>query len=139
MVYQGWDEILMIALISKKNQGGYKIMRHTVGTLYWLVTLYYNNRPVHVLTKYIESNANLNESSTLFCCSNWPFKSMLSLIIKICQEIYYSKLLSFGLHIFDISQDLFLVGSELVHKIVMVWSSHEGPQFARFSTYYVIT
>ena len=30
MVYQGWDEILMIALISRKIMGGYKIMRYTV-------------------------------------------------------------------------------------------------------------
>ena len=28
--YQGWDEILMITLISSKNLGGYKIMRNTV-------------------------------------------------------------------------------------------------------------
>jgi hypothetical protein len=30
MCYQGWDEILMITLISSKKLGGYKIMRHTV-------------------------------------------------------------------------------------------------------------
>ena len=28
--YQGWDEILMITLISNKKLGGYKIMRNTV-------------------------------------------------------------------------------------------------------------
>jgi hypothetical protein len=28
--YQGWDEILMIILISSKKLGGYKIMRNTV-------------------------------------------------------------------------------------------------------------
>ena len=28
--YQGWDEILMITLISSKNIGVYKIMRNTV-------------------------------------------------------------------------------------------------------------
>jgi hypothetical protein len=30
MGYQGWDEILMIALISRKIRGVYRIMRHTV-------------------------------------------------------------------------------------------------------------
>ena len=30
MVYQGFYEILMITLISRKKLGGYKIMRYTV-------------------------------------------------------------------------------------------------------------
>ena len=30
MEYQGWDEILMITLISRKKLGVYKIMRNTV-------------------------------------------------------------------------------------------------------------
>ena len=30
MGYQGWDEILMITLISSKKLGVYKIMRNTV-------------------------------------------------------------------------------------------------------------
>ena len=30
MGYQGWDEILMITLISSKKLRGYKIMRNTV-------------------------------------------------------------------------------------------------------------
>ena len=30
MVYQGFFEILMITLISRKKLGGYKIMRYTV-------------------------------------------------------------------------------------------------------------
>ena len=30
MGYQGWDEILMISLISSRRVGGYKIMKNTV-------------------------------------------------------------------------------------------------------------
>ena len=33
--YQGWDEILMITLISSKNLGGYKIIRNTLALFYY--------------------------------------------------------------------------------------------------------
>ena len=63
--YQGWDEILMITLISNKKLGGYKIMRNTVRT--WL--------NCYVLIKII-------------CTCN---TSLLLLILKLCFFLYSSR------------------------------------------------